>query len=116
MAANIDNGVILGALGSSFSNSTDVIFPPTGMVIASIQFLGLNGVTTLVAENQAKFMNEASAANDMDDALITVDEGGGGDQIPNGAIFPAGTVIYGRWTSAEFNNHTANGVICYFGY
>ena len=116
MAANLDNGVILGALGSSFSNSADVIYPPTGMIIASIQFLGTNGVTTLVAETPAKFFNEASAANDMADALITVDEGGGGDVLPNGAIFSPGMVIYGRWTSAEFNNHTSDGVICYFGY
>ena len=117
--ANLDNGVILGALGSSFSNTTDTIFPPTGMVIASIQFLsGDSKITTLVAETPSKTINTAEAANDMADALITVDEGCGGDQLTSAIIFPEGTVIYGRWTSAVFADHTATGkgVICYFGY
>ena len=123
MAANLDNGVILGALGSTFSNTTDTIFPPTGMVIASIQFLGDNkiAVTTLIAENPAKFFNTAEAANDFDDGASpaqspTVDEGGGGDTLATAAIFAGGTVIYGRWTSAVFGSHTTTGVICYFGY
>ena len=122
MAANLDNGVILGALGSSFSNSADVIYPPTNMVIVSIQFLGVNGVTTLVAENADKFFNTAEAANSLNDpgavGGVTVDEGGGGDTLATAAIFQPGTVIYGRWTSAQFNNHTdgSSGVICYFGY
>ena len=121
MAANLDNGVILGALGSSFSNTTDTIFPPTGMVIASIQFLGneTSSITTLIAENPTKFFNTAEAANNKDDdasELPTVDEGGGGDALATGAIFAGGTVIYGRWTSAVFGGHTTTGVICYFGY
>ena len=120
--ANLDNGVILGALGSSFSNTEDTIFPPTGMVIASIQFLSGNSkITTLIAETPSKTFNTAEAANNKDDAaseLPTVDEGGGGDQLTSAIVFPEGTVIYGRWTSAVFADHTTTGkgVICYFGY
>ena len=122
--ANLDNGVILGALGSAFSNTADTIFPPTGMVIASIQFLsGDSKITTLIAETPSKTINTAEAANDFDDSATpaqspTVDEGGGGDQLTSAIIFPEGTVIYGRWTSALFTSHTAvgHGVICYFGY
>ena len=126
MSANLDNGVILGALGSSFSNTTDILYPPTGMVIVSIQFIGKTGITNLTPENHAariaavppqdKFFNTETSANDMADALITVDEGGGGDTLPATAFFEAGMVIYGRWTVVQFNSHTAAGAICYFGY
>ena len=118
MAANIDNGVILGALGSAIqlADTADIVYPPTGMVIASIQFIGSCKVTTLIAETPSKTFNTAEAANDMADALITVDEGGGGDRLTaDTPVFPSGTVIYGRWTSAQFSS-IESGVICYFGY
>jgi len=125
--ANLDNGVILGALGSTFTNAADIVYPPTGMVIASIQFLGSGSATgvgikpfLLVAENPAKFINTAEAANNMADASITVDEGGGGYVIEASAVeFPAGMVIYGRWTQFQVINTgtiTGGGAICYFGY
>tara|TARA_R110000744_G_scaffold363923_1_gene472361 strand:+ start:38 stop:412 length:375 start_codon:yes stop_codon:yes gene_type:complete len=124
MSANLDNGVILGALGSSFSNTTDILYPPTGMVIVSIQFIGKTGITTLTPEDHTariaaghdKFFNTETHANNMADADITVDEGGGGDILPGTAFFEAGMVIYGRWTVVQFNSHTAAGAICYFGY
>jgi len=121
--ANIDNGVILGALGSTIqlSGTSDTIFPPTGMVIASIQFVGDCKINTLIAETPTKTFNTSTTvAHDLNDpgavGGVTVDQGGGGDRLtPDTPLFPAGTVIYGRWTSAQFSSNDV-AVICYFGY
>ena len=115
MAANLDNGVILGALGSAHTDGTGAVVPPTGMIIAAIQFISKNTPTALVAENPAKFFNTAEAANDLAAASETVDEGSGGIQL-SGCEFPAGMTIYGRWTTATFAADSTGGVICYFGY
>ena len=118
MAANLDNGVILGALGSVFTDGPGTpapVVPPTGMIIAAIQFISKNTPTALVAENPAKFFNTAEAANNLAAASETVDEGSGGIQL-SGCEFPAGMTIYGRWTTATFAADSTGGVICYFGY
>ena len=115
MAANLDNGVILGALGSAHTDGTGAIVPPTGMVIAAIQFISKNTPTDLVAENPAKFYNTEEAANNLGAGSETVDEGSGGIEL-SGCEFPAGMTIYGRWTSATFEADSTGGVICYFGY
>ena len=52
MAANIDHGVILGALGSTHTDETGDVYPPTGMVIAAIQFISKNTPTALVGYNE----------------------------------------------------------------
>ena len=120
MSANIDSGVILGALGSAYTNTTDPITPPTGMVIAAIQFIdGGTSATTrisaLVAENADKTFNTVGAANGADTA--TTDKGTGGKKMADGVThFPAGMTIYGRWTSVTFTGVTNGGAICYFGY
>ena len=120
MAANIDNGVIIGALGSVFTDgpaSPAPVVPPTGMIIAAIQFITPNKPTALVAENPAKFFNTEEAANNLGAGSETVDEGSGGIQLSGGTHqFPAGMTIYGRWTSATFAADSTGGVICYFGY
>ena len=116
MAANIDHGVILGALGSAHTDTdASAIKPPTGMVIVAIQFISKNTPTALVAENPDKFFNTEHAANSLGSSSITVDEGSGGIEL-SGCEFPAGMTIYGRWTSATFAADSTGGVICYFGY
>jgi len=115
MAANIDNGVILGALGSTHTDGTGEVIPPSGMVIAAIQFISKNTPTALVAENQDKFFSTAHAANSLGSGSETVDEGSGGIALSN-CEFPAGMTIYGRWRSAVFSADSTGGVICYFGY
>ena len=115
MAANIDHGVILGALGSAHTDTTGAVVPPTGMVIAAIQFISKNTPTALVAENPDKTFNTAHAANSLGAGSETVDEGSGGIALSN-CEFPAGMTIYGRWTSATFAADSTGGVICYFGY
>lgn len=115
MAANLDNGVILGALGSLHTDGTGAVKPPSGMVIAAIQFISKNTPTALVAENPDKTFNTAHAANSLGAGSETVDEGSGGISL-SGCEFPAGMTIYGRWTTATFASDSTGGVICYFGY
>ena len=115
MAANIDHGVLLGALGSVHTDTAAAVVPPTGMVIAAIQFISENTPTALVAENQDKFFNTVTAANDKTAGQETVDEGSGGVSL-SGCTFPAGMTIYGRWTSFTPSGDSTGGVICYFGY
>jgi len=118
MAANIDHGVILGALGSVHTDGPATpapVVPPTGMVIVAIQFISKSTPSQLVAENPDKFFSTEAAANDKTAGQETVDEGSGGIQMSN-CEFPAGMTIYGRWTSATFPHDSTGGVICYFGY
>ena len=115
MAANLDNGVILGALGSAHTDTTAAIVPPTGMIIAAIQFISKNTPTDLVAEDEDRFISIDHAANSLGAGSETTDEGSGGIAI-SGCEFPAGMTIYGRWTSATFAADSTGGVICYFGY
>ncbi len=116
MSANIDNGVLIGALGSTYSRTATTIKPPTGMIIAAITFLSDNELTTLTAENPDKFFNLAHAANDNpnSDGTTTVDEGIGGTTAAN-VTYPAGITIYGRWTTVV-PTAIGQGIICYFGY
>jgi len=125
MAANLDNGVILGALGSVYSNNTEAVTPPSGMVIAAIQFIsgGASGskITALVAEEPDRFFNTINASHQSTGTSSfythnTQDHGGGGDTLPNNVSYPAGMTLYGRWTSATFSADSTGGVICYFGY
>ena len=113
--ANLDNGVMIGALGSAHTDGTGAVTPPAGMVISAIQFISKNTPTALVAENPDKFFNTAHPANSLSGGSETVDEGSGGIAVSN-CEFPAGMTIYGRWTSATFAADSTGGVICYFGY
>ena len=129
MAANLDNGVILGALGSAFTNTTGAITPPPGMVIATIQCIAETKFTTLIAEDPNKTFNTALASHqDNDSGAVpgyeAQDHGDGGIKIvasnlSNPTLFPAGITIYGRWTSVSITSQASNpsgGIIVYFGY
>ena len=116
--ANLDNGVMIGALGSAHTDGTGAVTPPAGMVISAIQFISKNTPTALIAETPGKFFNTAHAANADGTATVNglvVEEGTGGIALSN-CEFPAGMTIYGRWTSATFAADSTGGVICYFGY
>ena len=115
--ANIDNGVILGALGSVFVDTDASIVPPVGMVIVAIQMLSDNNIHTLIAQEPTRFFNTAESANGVSAGNETVDVGSGGQTVASGGHrFPAGMTIYGRWVSAKFEADSVGGVICYFGY
>ena len=111
MAANIDHGVILGALGSLHTDGTGAVYPPTGMVIAAIQFISKNTPTALVAENPDKFFNTAHAANSLSGGSETVDEGSGG-KVVDSVTFARGITIYGRWSEIDVSS---GGIVAYIG-
>ena len=120
--ANIDNGVMLGALGSSARISGGTLAPPKGMVIAAIQFCGKATVEGLVSEDNDKFINSATAANNLTAgnetgaSSETATEGSGGEALGTAQVFDAGMTIYGRWTSLTVTDPTNGPVIAYFGY
>jgi len=115
--ANIDNGVILGALGSTFINTTAPVAPPDGMIIAAIQFLGDTKPASMIAESASRFINTSDASNNASAGSETVDLGSGGVVVSSSTTqFPAGMTIYGRWTSCTFTAQTNGLVICYFCY
>ena len=126
--ANLDNGVMLGALGSSFVKTAGAVKPPKGMVITTIQFITGDSSGTgmviqeLIAENPTLFFNTAQAANSASSGSetgatsITATTGSGGDTLSSACLFPGGITIYGRWTSVTFNGDSNGGAICYFGY
>ena len=131
MAANLDNGVILGALGSAFTNTTGAITPPPGMVIATIQCIGTTQFTTLIAEDPNKTFNTALASHQDNDSGAVAgyeaqDHGDGGIKLvaypgSDPTEFPAGMTIYGRWTSVSIKSQASGtsgsaGIIVYFGY
>jgi len=120
--ANIDNGVMLGALGSSARISGGTLAPPAGMVIAAIQFCGTATLSALVSENNDKFINTGTAANNLSAgsetgaSSITATEGSGGEALGTGQSITAGMTIYGRWTSLTVTTPVSGPVIAYFGY
>ena len=121
--ANIDNGVMLGALGSSARITGGTLTPPTGMVIAAIQFVGKATLSDAQAEDNNKFINTDVAANNKSvgsetgASSTTATEGGGGEALGAGTVYPAGMTIYGRWTSITVTAPNDSGpVIAYFGY
>jgi len=117
MSANLDNGVMLGALGSAHSRTSTPIVPPTGMIIAAIQVLTTTTFTSLVAQEPTRFINQVEAANNhtVDGAAAqTVDEGSGGQTFVGAT--PAGVTLYGRWTKVQSTSVAGSGFICYFGY
>ena len=133
MAANLDNGVILGALGSAFTNTTGAITPPPGMVIATVQCIGATKFTTLIAEDPNKTFNTALASHQDNDGSAVAgyeaqDHGDGGiklvaSNVSDPTEFPAGMTIYGRWTSISITSQASagssggsSGIIVYFGY
>ena len=134
MAANLDNGVILGALGSAFTNTTGAITPPPGMVIATVQCIGATRFTTLIAEDPNKTFNTALPAHQDNDGSAVAgyeaqDHGDGGiklvaSNVSDPTEFPAGMTIYGRWTSVSITSQASSqgggvgsaGIIVYFGY
>ena len=101
----------LGQLGAMFTDDTGTaITPPTGTVFIAIQAL-YSDVTFdssggLVAEDPDKYINTQQAS--------TGGGGSGGVQMDVNNTLPAGTTIYGRWTSINLAGGTS-GIIAYIG-
>ena len=95
------NNLAIGQGPSMFINeqSTDgskVYTPPTNTVFIAIQVINDAQFTQLLAEDNTKCFGGDGVDNSR--------AGGTGDRVPAASTFPAGTVIYGRWTTIELTN------------
>jgi len=104
MAKNYIEDIAFGANGSTYTaSSSTAITPPTGNVYVSIYMLTdttFDNTTGLIAESATVSINSAG-----------IGAGTGGQNV-DGVLFPAGTTIYGRWTSI---NLASGSVIAYLG-
>jgi hypothetical protein len=101
--------------GSAYCDAASAITPPEGKVIIAIYFIADNILTGLVAEDPEMYVNTAQKAHEQDNAgSNSQDHGDGGLQL-SGASFPAGTMLYGRYTSVTPTADADGGIIAYFG-
>ncbi len=104
MAKNFIEDIAFGAQGSTYTaSSSTAITPPANNVYVAIYMLTqttFDNSTGLVAESATGSINSAG-----------IGAGTGGQNVDT-VIFPAGTTIYGRWTSI---NLTSGSVIAYVG-
>jgi len=104
---NID----LGQCGSIMTDQTstdgsNAVTPPSGHVFTAIQTFGTCAFYSLQAEDNSLFINTSQGA--------TGNGATGGDTLLTNDAVGSGNIIYGRWTSAEFNTITGY-VILYIG-
>ncbi len=71
------------------------------------------GVTVTSIDSEDKLTLSAGISPDSQSLIFLDEEHGAGATISDGAVYPKGLTIYGRWT--EFKGEDAKGVICYFG-
>ena len=120
MARNFSD--ILGQLGSGFKNTaTDSIVPPAGKVIVAIQMLDATkfDVLTPASDGLRNAVSTAADPGDLSFGIATADDGHGAGNltVDNTDVFPAGMIIYGRWTALSLQaDQLTGGVICYYGY
>jgi len=101
--------------GSAYCDAASAITPPPGKVIVAIFFIKANILTALIAESTGDYVNTAVAAHEQDTATTNATDHGDGGLALSGASFPAGSTIYGRWTSVTPTAETDGGIIVYFG-
>ena len=101
----------LGQLGSMFTKASEAaIKTPDGHVFIAIQILHggveFDASGGLIAEDPDKYFNTAQAS--------TGGGGTGGQQVDGTPKFPAGSIIYGRWTEIDVESGS-HGLIAYIG-
>lgn len=107
----VSAGVALGQNGAIFHQGTDTITAPAGQVFVAIQFIEdavFNSTNGLVAEDDKKWPNTQTVAND---ANLAMDIDADGDPVDS-VTFSAGTTIYGRWSQFILSS---GKVIAYLG-
>ena len=126
----MNNDIPLGQLGSGFTDNTDAVTPPTGMVIIAITFVGdltLNATNGLVPEvpTDATFKGPTfndggvirAQINSFGTVTQTVKNGGESLKVDATQRFPKGLTIYGRWTKFQIAiADNSGGAILYYGY
>tara|TARA_Y100000310_G_scaffold304489_1_gene343718 strand:+ start:603 stop:1001 length:399 start_codon:yes stop_codon:yes gene_type:complete len=105
-----------GQVGSIFVNTTaNPIRPPLNQVFIAFTFIEEGSFTTLIAEDEDKYINTNVAAHNKATDAGTSVEGENGLIMPDddSVPFPAGLTIYGRWIEFELTSDTT--VIAYIG-
>jgi len=101
--------------GSAYCDAASAITPPSGKVILGIYFIQDNVLAALVAEDQEMYVNTAAGAHEQANAGSNNQDHGDGGLTLSAAKFPAGSTIYGRWTSVTPAADADGGIIVYFG-
>ena len=101
--------------GSAYCDAASAVTPPPGKVIIAIFFIKANILTALVAEDPTMDFNTVQTAHEQDHADTNDSDHGDGGLTLSDASFPAGSVIYGRWTSVTPTAESDGGIIVYFG-
>ena len=83
----------LGQCRSAYSNDQDTYSPASGELVVAIQMIQDCKFTTITPEDPANCFG--------DSAVGLGNAGGTGDPVDAADLFPAGTVIYGRWTEVD---------------
>ena len=106
--------------GSAISNATagcevgDVVYDSTGILHGTVVALDPDGDDT--AEIQISNSVAITDNEVLHFSSKTLPVGGGGQQLGSADVFPKGSTIYGRWTSASLQADASTaGMICYFG-
>ena len=111
----VKNDWVGSITGSAYCDTNTAVTPPANKVIVAIYFIQDNIPTALVAEDPLMYANTASAAHEQDTSGTNATDHGDGGLAISGAKFPAGSTIYGRWTSVSPAADADGGVIVYFG-
>ena len=83
----------LGQCRSAYLSDTDTYSPRTGEVVVAVQCIQDCKFTTITPEDPTNCFG--------DSAVGLGNAGGTGDAVDAADLFPAGTVIYGRWTEVD---------------
>ena len=101
-----------GQLGSGvLTTHTVTLTPPTGKVIVAISVLEATMFDALVAE-----ATETDNVAYMGTATQVAQNGGGSEVFPVDVEVPAGTTLYGRWTSVKLDQTNNGTIVAYYGY
>ena len=95
------NNLAIGQTHSMHLNvGSQAMTPPSNTVFIAIHILNDTRFTALVAEDPNTCIGTTGVDNSH--------SGGTGDRINNASVFPAGMILYGRWTSITLNSGLIN--------
>ena len=95
------NNLAIGQTHSMHLNvGSQSMTPPSNTVFIAIHILNDTRFTALVAEDPNTCIGTTGVDNSH--------SGGTGDVVASDTVFPAGVIIYGRWTSITLNSGLIN--------
>ena len=126
--ALLNNRSDIGQMGSGHTKTAaNTLYAPTGKVIVAIQVLNAAVFfSALVADTT--YVNVTTDASTEDGVayfgtaaqVLPNGEDDDGDAVKSEAIaatvgFPAGSMVYGRWTNVSLESDSTHGIIVYYG-